>query len=61
MVDGALTGGGPFSACSCRGLTDGSRSKTESSQTWIRTTGTAAQKPWISAAFRALRGYRRGL
>src|SRR6516162_1244061 len=27
---------------------------------WIRTTGTAAQKPWISAAFRALRGYRRG-
>ena len=27
---------------------------------WIRTSGTAAQKPWISAAFRALRGYRRG-
>src|SRR6516225_9237318 len=23
---------------------------------WIRTTGTAAQKPWISGAFRALRG-----
>src|SRR5580700_11167735 len=27
---------------------------------WSRTCGTAAQKPWISAAFRALRGYRRG-
>src|SRR6516225_6655900 len=27
---------------------------------WIRTTGTAAQKPWISGALRALRGYRRG-
>jgi hypothetical protein len=27
---------------------------------WIRTSGTAAQKPRISAAFRALRGYRRG-
>src|ERR1700749_2109928 len=27
---------------------------------WIRTGGTAAQKPWISAAFRALRGYRPG-
>ena len=27
---------------------------------WIRTSGTAAQKPWISAAFRALRGHRRG-
>ena len=26
---------------------------------WIRTSGTAAEKPWISAAFRALRGYRR--
>jgi hypothetical protein len=23
---------------------------------WIRTSGTAARKPWISAAFRALRG-----
>src|SRR5215468_11139756 len=31
-----------------RGLTAGGR--------WIRTIGTAAQKPWICAAFRALRG-----
>ena len=35
-----------------RGLSAGGR--------WIRTTGTAAQKPWISGALRALRGYRRG-
>ena len=27
---------------------------------WIRTSGTWRKKPWISAAFRAFRGYRRG-
>src|SRR5215472_17871066 len=37
--------------CARHGLSAGGR--------WIRTSGTAAQKPWISVAFWGLRGHRR--
>jgi hypothetical protein len=46
-----------FFTCDCRGLT---RLGLSAGGRWIRTSGTARQKPWISAAFRALRGHRRG-
>jgi hypothetical protein len=43
----------------CEAFTASQRRELSAGGRWIRTSGTAAQRPWISAAFWGLRGHRR--